>query len=77
MYTQSGPRFFKRLTRTLLIEQLEERCLLSYSVTDLGTLPGLPSSKALGINLSGQVVGECDANSGSDHAFLWDSTNGM
>jgi uncharacterized membrane protein len=40
------------------LEQLEERCLLSYSITDLGTLPGNVASGALGINNAGQVVGE-------------------
>jgi probable HAF family extracellular repeat protein len=59
-----------------LLESLEERCLLSYQITDLGALPGDTGSEAFGINDSGQVVGESfpriDGNS-----FLWDATNGM
>jgi hypothetical protein len=40
-----------------ILEALEDRCLLSYSITDLGTLGG-GASYAHGINTSGQVVGE-------------------
>jgi probable HAF family extracellular repeat protein len=57
-----------------LLESLEDRCLLSYQITDLGTLPGDSGSNAFGLNDSGQVVGE---SHGSHHAFLWDVTNGM
>jgi probable HAF family extracellular repeat protein len=48
----------------LQVTTLEERCLLSYTVTDLGTLGG--DSEAWGINDAGQVVGESGAR-----AFLW------
>jgi probable HAF family extracellular repeat protein len=60
----------------LLLERLEERCLLSYQITDLGTLPGGDYSTAAGINDSGQVVGYSSAIGGY-HAFLWDAVNGM
>src|SRR5262245_7745481 len=53
--------------RPLALERLEARCLLSYSITDLGTLPGDNFSAADGINNLGQVVGES-----GDHAFLYD-----
>jgi probable HAF family extracellular repeat protein len=43
--------------RRLQIENLEDRCLLSYSVTDLGVLDGTSASAATAINASGQVVG--------------------
>jgi probable HAF family extracellular repeat protein len=43
---------------------------VSYSVTDLGTLPGYPSSVARGINSNGQVVGSATTN-GIAHAFLY------
>jgi probable HAF family extracellular repeat protein len=44
----------------------------TYSVTDLGTLPGGYSSSASGINSSGQVVGSTHpAGSNNFHAFLY------
>jgi probable HAF family extracellular repeat protein len=58
------------------LEQLEERCLLSYTITDLGTLPGGPESWASGINAGGQVVGTSELPD-AEHAFFWDSSNGM
>jgi probable HAF family extracellular repeat protein len=54
----------------LLVERLEERCLLSYQITDLGT------SFPTGINNSGQVVGGLYTGF-TIHAFLWDVDNGM
>jgi probable HAF family extracellular repeat protein len=46
-------------------------------VQDLGTLEG-SSSVAMGINDSGQVVGwSWTANDAEQHAFIYDSTNGM
>jgi probable HAF family extracellular repeat protein len=52
------------------LEALEDRCLLSYSITDLGTLGGTPSV-AYGINASGQVAGLSYTAGGVRHAFLW------
>jgi probable HAF family extracellular repeat protein len=42
------------------------------SITDLGTLPGGNSSRALGINNRGQVVGWSTTASDEAHAFLWE-----
>jgi probable HAF family extracellular repeat protein len=55
----------------LAIELLEDRCLFSYTITDLGTFGGTISG-ASDINKQGQVVGgaylACNC---VDHAFLW------
>jgi probable HAF family extracellular repeat protein len=65
-----------------LLQSLEDRCLLSYQITDLGTLPGDNGAVAQAINDSGQVAGtsqfvdEYD-NFASEEPFLWDATNGM
>ena len=40
-------------------------------MTDLGTLSGGGNGQALGINISGQVVGWSDSSSGYEHAFLY------
>src|SRR5262245_27191896 len=62
----------------LCLQGLEERCLLSYQITDLGTLPGYTySSWAYGINNNAQVVGSSCTTSGACHAFLWDAATGM
>jgi probable HAF family extracellular repeat protein len=57
----------------LHLEALEERYVLSYSITDLGTLGGpYITSAAYGINASGAVVGVSDGGSATYHeAFLW------
>jgi probable HAF family extracellular repeat protein len=61
-----------------LLESLEDRWLLSYQITDLGSLPGgNGESFANGINDSGQVVGLAFINNPHGHAFLWDAANGM
>src|ERR1039458_10359337 len=44
----------------------------SYTVTDLGVLPGAISSNAAAINDYGEVVGNSN-----DHAFLWTPSGGM
>jgi probable HAF family extracellular repeat protein len=55
------------------MEALEDRCLLStYSLTDLGTLPGATNTFAMGLNNLGQVVGHSNGPN-LDRAFLWDS----
>jgi probable HAF family extracellular repeat protein len=50
---------------------------VTYTVTDLGTLPGYNESFARGINATGQVVGALRNSTGEFHAFIWDQTLGM
>jgi probable HAF family extracellular repeat protein len=63
--------------RPLLLEQLEERCVWSYSITDLGTLPGGCTSDGYAVNVNGLVTGSsditgCSVSPGIAHPFLWD-----
>jgi probable HAF family extracellular repeat protein len=60
-------------SRRLLVEALEDRLCPSYTVIDLGTLPGGASSSASAVNESGQVVGTSipPGPSGYNHAFFW------
>jgi probable HAF family extracellular repeat protein len=59
-------------SRPLTLERLEERSLLSYTVTDLGTFGAV--AYANGINSAGQVAGYSSFSplDGHGHAFLWD-----
>jgi probable HAF family extracellular repeat protein len=43
---------------------------------DLGTFGGT-DSEALGINNSGQVVGEAETSSGAEHAFLYNGSGSI
>jgi probable HAF family extracellular repeat protein len=65
-------RSANRRPQRLTLEELEARCVLTYTVTDLGTFGGTLSF-AYGINNRGQVVGAADfaCNCNSD-PFLWD-----
>jgi probable HAF family extracellular repeat protein len=60
----------------LCLEPLEVRHLLSYAVTDLGSL-GSNFSLPYGINNASQVVGYSYTSSGAIHGFLWSRTEGM
>src|SRR5262249_21667791 len=60
-----------RRTALLHVEALEGRCLLSYTVTDLGALGGRLSA-ADGLNNLAQVVGFAETSfSDIHHAFLY------
>ncbi|HTL29428.1 MAG TPA: SdrD B-like domain-containing protein [Tepidisphaeraceae bacterium] len=54
-----------------IFESLEARMLCAtYALTDLGTLGGT-FSRAFGINISGQVVGDATTSTGTHRAFLY------
>jgi probable HAF family extracellular repeat protein len=59
-----------RRNARLRLEQLEDRCVPSYSITDLATFGGF-SSGAPAINASGQVVGDSLVDDSHTHAFLY------
>jgi probable HAF family extracellular repeat protein len=61
----------KLSTRRLKLEALEDRCLLTYAITDLGTLPNYPTSLGAALNASGQVTGTVNAGQGTYRAFLY------
>src|SRR5262245_55715492 len=70
---KSMPRGVRRKAlgcRPLALESLEDRCLLSYAITDLGTLGGA-TSYAWDVNDAGHVAGYADTVSGASHAFLY------
>jgi len=56
---------------SLHLEVLEDRCLLSYTLTDLGSLGG-GSGAGYGINDAGQVVGYATNSDHLGRATLWD-----
>jgi probable HAF family extracellular repeat protein len=61
----------RRSPLPLHLEVLEDRCLLSYTLTDLGSLGG-GSGAAYGINDTEQVVGYATTADARGHATLWD-----
>jgi len=64
----------KHLCCRLAAEGLEERYLLSYTITDVRTFPGYTFSTATGVNASGQAVGyDFTSNLSSARAYLYDS----
>src|SRR5262249_29483439 len=68
-----------RTTRTWLkIEPLESRCLLSYTLTDLGDL-GFPPGQAMSVNSLGQAAGRSQVgeDSADHHAFRYDPGVGI
>jgi len=61
----------RRASRALSVEPLEDRRLLSYTITDLGSFVGT-FGNPLDINAQGQVVGYSDtANDAAERAFLY------
>ena len=62
-YRSTGPR------RTLALEALEDRMVLSYTYTTIDP-PGSVLTQAIGINDSNQIVGAYRLAGGSDHGFL-------
>jgi probable HAF family extracellular repeat protein len=47
----------------------------SFSVTDLGTLPGGSLSSALAINDAGVIAGNSDTVEATSHAVVWRATS--
>jgi probable HAF family extracellular repeat protein len=58
-------------TCRLSVEPLEPRDCPSYTVLDLGALPGMEWSEALAVNASGHVVGRSGIPGVETRAFLW------
>ncbi len=63
------------ITVATLLSTISLSYSFSYSIQNIGTLGG--TSYANAINDSGQVVGASTLADGSQHAFLYDSTNGI
>jgi probable HAF family extracellular repeat protein len=64
--------------RPLGLERLEDRCLLSYTLTELGALAGGSFSQGFGLNNRGFVAGIGDIpNPNVDRAFLYTPKTGM
>jgi probable HAF family extracellular repeat protein len=62
----------------LMIVALSSFCVAQqYTVTDLGVLPGGPTSTALAINDNGQVAGCATTAAFLCRAFVWSSSRGM
>jgi probable HAF family extracellular repeat protein len=55
----------------LVLDPLEDRCLLSYTLTDLGALPATGDSRAYALNDKDQIVGSATPFRGDLHAVLW------
>jgi probable HAF family extracellular repeat protein len=53
------------------LESLEERCLLSHQITDLGAFPALRPSQANAINNEGQAAGYAFSGGSNRRAVLW------
>ncbi|MBI5747805.1 MAG: hypothetical protein HZA00_01680 [Nitrospinae bacterium] len=72
-FLESSKRFFfiSLLVVGLLLIEKGSAWAISYTITDLGTLPGGNQSYAYGINNSGQVVGSAFTEAGYYHAFLY------
>ena len=49
----------------------------TYTIKDIGTLPGSTSAFVHDINASGQVVGEAEMSAGHPRAFLYSASTGM
>ncbi len=65
-------------TQALVNDTLQPTgAVLSYTVTDLGTLPGGRRSEASGTNQAGQVVGDAWTANFNTHAFWWTTAGGM
>src|SRR6516164_1373322 len=74
MHSRHHQRPPRRSARPLVVEVLEDRCLLSYTVTDLSLL-GRVEGPAYGINAAGEVVGWAGRpRTGPTHAFLYDGS---
>jgi probable HAF family extracellular repeat protein len=61
----------RRGSASLRLELLEDRCLLSFQLLQLGALGGF-NSEAFGLNSDGLVVGQADTPDQGPHAFISD-----
>src|SRR3989442_11539251 len=71
--TRVGLASAARWMSVLVFAFVRARSAESYTLIDLGTLPGFEESRPTAINNLGQVAGWADREDGDCRAFLWEN----